>query len=132
MCRPALDEVSQVQYEISDEEYGGKAGEDTWVQALLAHLGHHLNTLQPLLTPSNFEHLITQLLEKVNSCELTSVADQPVRLCVFTYITKTAALLEEAPGIDACKLPQAVIGCNHVLTPDISRTCRSLTDWRPP
>lgn len=65
-CRPSLDEVGEVQYEMSDEEYAGKEVEDSWVQALLAQLGHHLNILRPLLTPSNYQHLVTQLLEKVS------------------------------------------------------------------
>ena len=58
---------------MSDEEYAGKEMEDSWVQALLAHLGHYLNVLQPILTPSNYQHLVTQLLEKVctSCCVLT-------------------------------------------------------------
>lgn len=66
VCRPALDEVGEVQYEMSDEDYAGKEVEDTWVQALLAHLGHYLNSLKPLLTPSNYQQLVTQLLDKVD------------------------------------------------------------------
>lgn len=65
ICRPALDEVGEVQYEMTDEDYAGKEVEDSWVQSLLAHLGHYLNALQPLLTPSNYQHLVAQLLEKV-------------------------------------------------------------------
>ena len=67
MYRQALDGVGEVQYEMSDEEYAGKEVEDSWVQALLAHLGHYLNVLQPILTPSNYQHLVTQLLEKVQT-----------------------------------------------------------------
>ena len=63
--RPVLDEVGQVDYELSDAEYAANEVEDTWVQGLLAALGAVLNTLQPLLTPPNYEHLVSLLLEKV-------------------------------------------------------------------
>lgn len=52
-------------YELSDAEYAANEMEDTWVQGLLAGLGAYLNTLQPLLTPANFEQLVSLLLEKV-------------------------------------------------------------------
>ena len=64
-CRPILDEVAQVQYELSDAEYAANEVEDTWVQSLLGRLGAYLNTLQPLLTPANYEQLVSLLLEKV-------------------------------------------------------------------
>ena len=35
------------------------------MQGLLAGLGAYLNTLQPLLTPANYEQLVQLLLEKV-------------------------------------------------------------------
>ena len=63
--RPILDEVGQVGYELSDAEYAANEVEDTWVQALLAALAAYLNTLQPLLTPANYEQLVALLLEKV-------------------------------------------------------------------
>ena len=63
--RPILDEVGQVSYELSDAEYAANEVEDTWVQGLLAGLGAYLNTLQPLLTPANYEQLVSLLLEKV-------------------------------------------------------------------
>ncbi|DBB16575.1 TPA: Golgi transport complex subunit 4 [Trebouxia sp. C0006] len=63
--RPILDEVAQVQYELSDAEYAANEVEDTWVQSLLGRLGAYLNTLQPLLTPANYEQLVSLLLEKV-------------------------------------------------------------------
>lgn len=63
--RPILDEVGQVDYELSDGEYAANEVEDTWVQALLAALAAYLNTLQPLLTPANYEQLVSLLLEKV-------------------------------------------------------------------
>lgn len=59
-------------YELSDAEYAANEVEDTWVQGLLAGLGAYLNTLQPLLTPANFEQLVSLLLEKVKICQLTS------------------------------------------------------------
>ncbi len=65
-CRPILDEVAQVQYEVSDAEYAANEVEDTWVQSLLGRLGAYLNTLQPLLTPANYEQLVSFLLEKVS------------------------------------------------------------------
>ncbi len=65
LCRPILDEVAQVQYELSDAEYAANEVEDTWVQSLLGRLGAYLNTLQPLLTPANYEQLVSLLLEKV-------------------------------------------------------------------
>ena len=55
-------------YELSDAEYAANEVEDTWVQGLLAGLGAYLNTLQPLLTPANFEQLVSLLLEKVKLC----------------------------------------------------------------
>ncbi|DBA99835.1 TPA: Golgi transport complex subunit 4, variant 2 [Trebouxia sp. C0004] len=63
--RPILDEVAQVQYELSDAEYAANEVEDTWVQSLLGRLGGYLTTLQPLLTPANYEQLVSLLLEKV-------------------------------------------------------------------
>lgn len=63
--RPILDEVAQVPYELSDAEYAANEVEDTWVQSLLGRLGAYLTTLQPLLTPANFEQLVSHLLEKV-------------------------------------------------------------------
>ena len=65
--RPILDEVGQVSYELSDAEYAANEVEDTWVQGLLAGLGAYLNTLQPLLTPANYEQLVSLLLEKVTT-----------------------------------------------------------------
>ena len=52
-------------YELSDAEYAANEVEDTWVQGLLAGLGAYLSTLQPLLTPANYEQLVSLLLEKV-------------------------------------------------------------------
>ena len=57
--------MGQVGYELSDAEYAANEVEDTWVQALLAGLAAYLNTLQPLLTPANYEQLVSLLLEKV-------------------------------------------------------------------
>lgn len=54
-----------MQYELNDAEYAANEVEDTWVQSLLGRLGAYLNTLQPLLTPANFEQLVSSLLEKV-------------------------------------------------------------------
>ena len=79
-----------MQYEMSDEEYGSKEGEDSWVQALLAHLGHHLHTLQPLLTPSNFEHLVPQLLEKASTSCLDGVTYG--HTCFPSWINLSASL----------------------------------------
>ena len=63
--RPILDEAGHVNYELSDAEYAANEVEDTWVQGLLAGLGAYLNTLQPLLTPANYEQLVSLSLEKV-------------------------------------------------------------------
>ena len=65
VCRPILDEVAVVAYELSDAEYGANEVEDTWVQSLLGRLGAYLSTLQPLLTPANYDQLVSLLLEKV-------------------------------------------------------------------
>ena len=35
------------------------------MQGLLAGLGAYLNTLQPLLTPGNYEQMVSLLLQKV-------------------------------------------------------------------
>ena len=69
-CRPVLDEVSSVSYELSDAQFEARTGEDTWVNTLLTLLAMYLHWLQPLLTKSNFEHVVGLLLEKVSSCSV--------------------------------------------------------------
>jgi len=78
-----LDEVAQVQYELSDVEYAANEVEDTWVQSLLGRLGAYLNTLQPLLTPANYEQLVSLLLEKVRQavCEMQGCIACPTDAC---------------------------------------------------
>eukprot|EP00891_Asterochloris_glomerata_P008941 jgi/Astpho2/8941/Aster-02621 len=63
--RPVLDEVSSVSYELSDAQFEARAVEDTWVNTLLTLLALYLHWLQPLLTKSNFEHVVGLLLEKI-------------------------------------------------------------------
>lgn len=69
-------------YELSDAEYGANEVEDTWVQSLLGRLGAYLTTLQPLLTPANFEQLVSHLLEKVRQLVLRTL----ITLCVLSPI----------------------------------------------
>lgn len=54
-------------YELSDAQFEARAVEDTWVNTLLTLLALYLHWLQPLLTKSNFEHVVGLLLEKVSS-----------------------------------------------------------------
>ena len=53
-------------YELSDAQFEARAVEDTWVNTLLTLLAMYLHWLQPLLTKSNFEHVVGLLLEKVS------------------------------------------------------------------
>ena len=86
-----------MQYELSDAEYAANEVEDTWVQSLLGRLGAYLNTLQPLLTPANYEQLVSLLLEKVR---------QPVynmQRCIagstYACSCKDASLFVSAPSM---------------------------------
>ena len=89
--RPILDEVRQVDYELSDAEYAANEVEDTWVQGLLAGLGAYLNTLQPLLTPANYEQLVTLLLEKVHTRNYKDILMQSFH--AYTRSTSSLAKL---------------------------------------
>ena len=76
--RPILDEVGQQTYELSDAEYAANEVEDTWVQGLLGGLGAYLTTLQPLLTPANFQQLVSLLLEKVVTASSSVILAPPL------------------------------------------------------
>ena len=90
-------------YELSDAEYAANEVEDTWVQSLLGRLGAYLTTLQPLLTPANFEQLVSHLLEKVRQlvCDLRTLITlcvlSPIPLCLqpSSLLYKNAATVTE-------------------------------------
>ena len=63
--RPILDEAAGASYELSEAEYADNEAGDTWVQRLLAALVATLQWLQPLLTPNNYDTLVTSVLERV-------------------------------------------------------------------
>lgn len=89
--------MAQVQYELSDVEYAANEVEDTWVQSLLGRLGAYLNTLQPLLTPANYEQLVSLLLEKVRQ----PVCNMQGCIACSTYICscEDALLFVPAPSV---------------------------------
>ncbi len=97
LCRPILDEVAQVQYELSDVEYAANEVEDTWVQSLLGRLGAYLNALQPLLTPANYEQLVSLLLEKVRQpvCNMQGC----IACSTYACSCEDALLFVSAPNV---------------------------------
>lgn len=74
------DEVASMSYEMSEVEYAACELEDTWVQRLLASLALLLTFLQPFFTPSNWDNLVSILLDK--ACSPVSVCCQPFSYCL--------------------------------------------------
>lgn len=90
--------MGQVDYELSDGEYAANEVEDTWVQALLAALAAYLNTLQPLLTPANYEQLVSLLLEKVITLQADNILLQIHSLCTCAGIIGLLAVFDTTAG----------------------------------
>ena len=66
MNRPILDEAASASYELSEAEYADNEAGNTWVQRLLGSLVAVLQWLQPLLTPNNYDTLVSSILEKAS------------------------------------------------------------------
>ena len=65
--RSPLDEVAAVSYTLSEAAYAANEAGDGWVARVLGALGSGLESLQPLLTPNNYDLLVSLLLEDVAS-----------------------------------------------------------------
>lgn len=63
--RPALDAVSAVSYDLSEAQYAENEVDDPWVQRLVMLVEQNLGTLQPLLTPNNYDSLVAQVTDLV-------------------------------------------------------------------
>lgn len=66
-CRPVLDEVTGVSYELSEAQYAANERQDTWVQRLLGTLVRLATWLQPLTTGQVFDAILGLIIDRVGS-----------------------------------------------------------------
>lgn len=70
MHRPTLDALGSISYEASD--LSGEDSSEAWVQGLAAALDAAVSRLQQLLTPKNYDALVslvlTDVAKRAHSC----------------------------------------------------------------
>lgn len=88
-CRPVLDEVAGVSYELSEAQYAANEREDTWVQRLLGTLVRLAMWLQPLTTGQVFDAILGLIIDRVGalSCPWPSSS-----CCGAVYLLRVNAL----------------------------------------
>ena len=77
MHRPTLDALGSISYEASD--LSGEDSSEAWVQGLAAALDAAVSRLQQLLTPKNYDALVSLVLTDVVKRE--SVCILPPIVC---------------------------------------------------
>ncbi len=69
-CRPVLDEVAGVSYELTEAQYAANEREDTWVQRLLGLLVRFAMWLQPLTTGQVFSTILALVIDRVRALKI--------------------------------------------------------------
>ncbi len=99
MRRPILDEAASASYELSEAEYADNEAGNTWVQRLLGSLVAVLQWLQPLLTPNNYDTLVSSILEKAGPA--TCSVATPGLMCTAWFVPNRQRCFADAPEICA-------------------------------
>ena len=82
-CRPVLDKVTGVSYELSEAQYAANEREDTWVQRLLGTLVSFATWLQPLTTGQVFDTILCLVLDRVGALLCTLTPRMHNLLCIL-------------------------------------------------
>ena len=117
MRRPILDEAASASYELSEAEYADNEAGNTWVQRLLGSLVAILQWLQPLLTPNNYDTLVSSILEKAGPATCSSISSR--LLCTAWVVLNGQRCVAATSEICACfalrrrlHLQKARLGCH--------------------
>ena len=85
-CRPVLDEVTGVSYELSEAQYAANEREDTWVQRLVGTLVSFTTWLQPLTTGQVFDTILGLVLDRVGALPCTLSPRVHNLLCILVKL----------------------------------------------